>query len=163
MTSQTITSTKAASSITEIKKVSTNETLFSFSFASDPESMSPRDLQWQVALGKEISKAVQDGVDLRGADFSNRDMRRLNLTGLDLRGADFSGSALDHSQLAFANLSNANLRGVHMVRGSLAHANLLGACLAGAHFSMTDLTGVVAWSGERASELPMSTAKRSDK
>ncbi|CAL8474559.1 pentapeptide repeat-containing protein [Caballeronia sp. S22] len=145
MTSQISTSTKRASSLTEIKKVATNETLFSFEVSIDTESHLPADRQRQAALDRAILEAVQGGVDLRDADLSNRDLRWLNLTGLDLRGADFSCSALDHSQFAFADLSNANLRGVRMVRGSLAHANLLGACLAGAHFSMTDLTGAVAW------------------
>lgn len=91
------------------------------------------------------------GVDWRGTDWSNCDLRRTNWRGANLNDVDFSGSDLRHSRflgadLSGALLSDANLRGADLRRSSLALVNLAGANLTnadlrGANLSRTNLAG----------------------
>ncbi|MGH3996550.1 MAG: WD40 repeat domain-containing protein, partial [Pseudonocardiaceae bacterium] len=61
------------------------------------------------------------GMDLRGQDLTNRNLRNANLHGADLR-----GMRLVNTDFAGADLRDANLTGVRMVRGTLAGAQLAG-------------------------------------
>ncbi|MGH3977237.1 MAG: WD40 repeat domain-containing protein, partial [Pseudonocardiaceae bacterium] len=72
------------------------------------------------------------GVDLRGQDLTNRDLRNANLHGADLRGI-----RLVDTNLAGANPRDANLTGARMVRGELG-----GAQIAGSRWNRTALLDV---------------------
>ncbi len=78
-----------------------------------------------------VTKAVEEGADLRGA----------YLRGADLGGAYLSGANLGGAYLGGAYLSGANLGGAYLGGANLRGANLSGANLGGAYLSGADLRG----------------------
>jgi len=76
------------------------------------------------------------GVDLRGWDPADRDLRDLRIRASDLRGA-----RLDGVDLRGANLSSTDLRGASLRGADLRGADLEGADLRGADLSAADLRG----------------------
>ena len=86
------------------------------------------------------------GADLRESDLKNVDLRRTNLSGADLRGAnlrdsDLSEADLSGADLSVANLSNADFKGAILTGTDLSYANLSDADLSGADLSGADLRG----------------------
>lgn len=67
------------------------------------------------------------GLDLRGADFRNCDLGRLDLRGANLAGADFRGASLIYTNLNAANLEGANFWGATLIGTRLSNCNLCGA------------------------------------
>lgn len=78
------------------------------------------------SLREGIETALEDGIRLDGADFSQLDLSEINLDGASLRGADFS----------FSNLTGANLSEARLADCSFENASLYNAC-----FSQSVLTG----------------------
>ena len=78
------------------------------------------------------ARQVLVGVDLRGQDLTNRDLRNANL-----QGADLHGMRLADTNFAGADLRGADLTGVRMVRGGLG-----GAQVAGSRWNRAALLGV---------------------
>ena len=79
--------------------------------------------------------------DLRGMDFSAKDLTNANLVGSDLRGAKLTTTTLDGAILIGANLGGADLSGARLRPSSNGSADLTGANLAGASFRQAVLTG----------------------
>jgi len=118
--------------------------------SSDDTEKSGMDLG--TAIGATVAAAVTKAVgsnlgdictgcdysssDLRGHDFSHR-----NLNGANFRGADLRGVPFDHARLTGANFEGADLRDASFTHADLLGCNLDGARLAGAHFENAHLTG----------------------
>ena len=77
-----------------------------------------------IALSQLLENGQCPNCDLRGVDFSFR-----QLTGVNLNSADLRGSNLTGTNLRGANLQNANLLGVILIDTKLAGANLKNANL----------------------------------
>jgi hypothetical protein len=92
----------------------------------------PVDWQWQ-----EISQAMANEGNLRGADLDGANLNGLQLSHEDLDGAQANGASFRGSQLEDASLQGASLRGA-----CLQGANLTGANLSGADFTGADVAGV---------------------
>jgi uncharacterized protein YjbI with pentapeptide repeats/beta-lactamase regulating signal transducer with metallopeptidase domain len=71
--------------------------------------------------------------DLRGMDLRGANLQNVNLTNADLRNVDLSGANLSGTRLAGANLNGAILRGANMSEMSFAGVNLDGADITGAN------------------------------
>ena len=83
-----------------------------------------------------VTKAVNEGADLNGADLNGAD-----LNGAYLNGADLSGAYLRGAYLRGAYLRGADLRGAYLRGADVNGANLSGADLSGAYLSGADLSG----------------------
>lgn len=114
--------------------------------------LSRADLEWLLSTyqrGSEIhwSHAYnheRQGLDLRGADLSKVNLRRLPLNGVDLseahlERADLSEAILEDANLRSAHLEGANLREAHLERAFLEKSNLADASLGFAHLERTNL------------------------
>jgi hypothetical protein len=77
----------------------------------------------------------ENGVDLRGRDFSGMDLTGYVFNGADLRGANFRGANLTN-----ANFSNADLRGADFTNANATEANFVGADVRGTIFAGTNLS-----------------------
>lgn len=94
-------------------------------------NLSHQVLSWSVMIGGNFSEANLRGVDLSKADLSDASFYKS-----DLREAIFSGTNLSRAYLRGANLARADLTGAQLI-----HANLSGANLKGAILLNADLTG----------------------
>ena len=84
-------------------------------------------------------------VHLSGADFSDVDLKNIDLSGADLSGANFSGIDLKDINLSGANLSGANFTETFLKRTNFSQATLKGvkfnkAILNAIRFSKADLS-----------------------
>lgn len=79
---------------------------------------------------------LMPGADLRGNDFSHRNLVRADLSSTNLTGVRMVGANLEE-----ANLTEANLTGSRMDEASLRNADLTAADLTGARLLGADLTG----------------------
>ena len=89
-----------------------------------------------------VIEAVEEGVDLNGANLYRADLSEANLSDADLIGANLSDADLTGANLYRANLYEANFSGANLYGADLTGANLSGANLSGANLSGADLTGV---------------------
>lgn len=89
-----------------------------------------------------VRRAVEPGVVLRGADFSNTKLVGASLSGAKLYEVDLSNSDLSNSDLADVDLKKANLRNADLSQANLSGASLDNANLAGAKFRGAILQGV---------------------
>jgi hypothetical protein len=87
---------------------------------------------------RQITQAMADGGDFRGADLDGANLNGLELSYKNLAGAQANGASFRGAQLQHANLRGASLRGA-----CLAGANLTDADLAGADFTGADVSGVM--------------------
>jgi hypothetical protein len=87
---------------------------------------------------RQITQAMADQGNFRGADLVGANLNGLQLSYKDLDGAQADGASFRGAQLQHASLRGASLRGA-----CLAGANLTGADLAGADFTGADVTGVI--------------------
>ena len=72
--------------------------------------------------------------NLRGADFTEANLERFNLSTADLTGAIFRGANLIHSNLVGANLTEADLTGADLRHADLTNADLRWSHIKGADF-----------------------------
>ncbi|MFA9415171.1 pentapeptide repeat-containing protein [Natrinema sp. HArc-T2] len=95
--------------------------------------------------GIDLSQVTQlSGAGLRGANFSDTDLRGSDLSGTDLRRADFSGANLRGSDLSEADLqgtdfSRANLQDANLSEADLRWGNLEEVTLSRTNFKKADL------------------------
>ena len=82
-------------------------------------------------IAEAVKKALDNGINLRGAD----------LYGADLRGADLRGTDLSYTDLRGADLHGADLRGTDLRGTDLHGTDLHGADLRGTDLRGTDLSG----------------------
>lgn len=87
---------------------------------------------------RQITQAMADEGDFRGADLDGADLNGLQLSRKNLDGAEANGASFRGAQLQNADLRGASLRGACM-----AGANLTDADLAGADFTGADVSGVI--------------------
>jgi hypothetical protein len=87
---------------------------------------------------RQITQAMADQGNFRGADLVGANLNGLELSYKDLDGAQADGASFRGAQLQHASLRGASLRGA-----CLAGANLTGADLTGADFTGADVTGVI--------------------
>jgi hypothetical protein len=87
---------------------------------------------------RQITQAMADGGDFRGADLDGANLNGLGLSYKNLVGAQANGASFRGAQLQHANLRGASLRGA-----CLAGANLTDADLAGADFTGADVSGAI--------------------
>jgi hypothetical protein len=85
--------------------------------------------------------------NLRDADLSHTDLRRINLRDADLRDADLSHANLSYADLRSAHLNNANLSHADLINADLSHVNLHNADLSNsdlrdANLSIANLSNV---------------------
>jgi WD40 repeat protein len=80
----------------------------------------------QNALAIANRVGIKPGTQLSGMDLRGQDLFQFDLRGADLSGANLSGMTLHLTDFLGANLSDANLTGVRMIGGSLRGANLTG-------------------------------------
>jgi len=95
----------------------------------------------------DCAAALVPGVDLRGCDFSHRQLQRVNLSGANLSGVNFTGASLYNAVLFGANLTGADLSGANLALANftgakLQHANLRLSTVVQADFSGAALVGV---------------------
>lgn len=120
----------------------------------DPEAeAAARQLQACVVAGTGCSDVVAVRISWRGADFSGKDLRSVQITGSDLRllkatQTDFTNAILSGSNLSSGNLSGAvlraaDLRGVDLRNTNLSGADLSFALLDGALLDGADLRGAI--------------------
>ena len=98
-----------------------------------------------LRIKPDFSQADLRGVQLRDVDLSGAILRRADLTGADLRGAtligaDLSGAIVRNTRFVGASLFGALLNDVH-----LNDADLSGADLREATFTGTNFTGAIVW------------------
>ena len=79
----------------------------------------------------ENSVGVFSQTDLRNRNFSNWDLRWVNLTEADLRNANLSGADLSEAYLTEADLRGADMRSADLRCTNLSGADLTGANLEG--------------------------------
>jgi hypothetical protein len=87
---------------------------------------------------RQITQAMADEGNFRGADLDGANLNGLELSYKNLAGAQANGASFRGAQLQHANLRGASLRGA-----CLAGANLTDADLAGADFTGADVSGVI--------------------
>lgn len=87
---------------------------------------------------RQITQAMADEGDFRGADLDGSNLNGLELSYKNLAGAQANGASFRGAQLQHANLRGASLQGA-----CLAGANLTDADLAGADFMGADISGVI--------------------
>lgn len=87
-----------------------------------------------------VRNAVQQKVDLKGANLGGASLSGARLQEVDFRGVNLSGAYLNGSVLDFADLRGAFLRGSYLTGTKLWEANLEGADLSGSH-SLNALLG----------------------
>ena len=97
--------------------------------------------------GLSVLWALENNVDLRGAnlrdaDIRGADLRVADLRGADLRGANLTDAHLDQSDLSGADLTYANLTDACLFCADLTGANLTDANLTGANLIGVNLTDV---------------------
>lgn len=91
--------------------------------------------------GKLIQSRDFSQRDLRSIDVGNMDLVGLNARSALLRDANFRNAKLAKADFSQANLSNAHFQGADLTNGKFVDADLEGANFAGAHLSGADLTG----------------------
>jgi hypothetical protein len=79
--------------------------------------------------------------DLRKADLSGMDLRRISLVNAHLHGVNLVDADLRFADLRNVILSNANLRGAKLSGAIMTHAGLDNADLSGAELFLTNLSG----------------------
>ena len=99
---------------------------------------------WARSEGKRGRKAVLTGADLRGHNFSNYnlskvDMSYCTLSCSQLKGVNLSEANLSCTNLNFANLHGTDLRGANLGHSTLSFANLYSACLTDANLQGANL------------------------
>ena len=109
-----------------------------------------------VKIGMAVRWAIENDVDLSGANLryanlSEADLSEADLTEANLRGANLSYANLHSALLSEANLHGANLRGANLREADLTEANLSyvdlhganlhGALLSGANLREANLSG----------------------
>jgi hypothetical protein len=90
-------------------------------------------------LKSAVVEAVENGVNLSGADLRGADLSNTNLYGTDLRNTDLRGTNLRGADLSNTDLRGTNLYGTDLSNTDLRGTNLRGADLRGADLSNTDL------------------------
>ena len=98
------------------------------------------DVSDPVKIGLAVRWAIENDVDLSGANLryanlSEADLSEADLTEANLRGANLSYANLHSALLSEANLHGANLRGANLREADLTDANLCEANLSGAYLS----------------------------
>ena len=83
---------------------------------------------------QEVKVMLETGEEL---DFSNDDLRDINLNKLDLTGSIFT-----NADLSYADLSETDLTDAVFVNANLSHTNLRGANLTRANFDQANLWSV---------------------
>jgi uncharacterized protein YjbI with pentapeptide repeats len=111
----------------QIKNRFTNAVMFEYTAPDDQVGVNQSKL-----IGLAVRKALESGVDLRGAYMRGADMGSVDLRGVDLRGVDLRG----------AYMGGVDLRGVDLRGVDLRNADLGGADLRGAYMGGVDLRGV---------------------
>jgi WD40 repeat protein len=84
------------------------------------------DIAKQNALAVATRVGMKPGTRLAGVDLRGQDLFQSDLRGADLSGANLAGLTLHRTDLLGANLSGANLTGARLIEGSLQGANLAG-------------------------------------
>lgn len=79
--------------------------------------------------------------DLRGCDFSHKDLSYVNFHGANLQDTNFHGADLQSADLSGVNLRGADFHGANLKGADLSGVNLLGADLSRANLRGTDLSG----------------------
>jgi len=87
--------------------------------------------------GQEISQAMAQKANFRGADLNGA-----NLAGLQLSHMDFDGTLANGASFRGSQLAHASFRGASLRDACLEGANLTGADLTGADFTDADVAGV---------------------
>lgn len=97
---------------------------------------------WRMTVEAAVNDRVNlAGADLPGMDLSGMDLSDMNLEGANLPWCDLSGSYLSCANLAWCNLSGANLSRVNLSGTDLPGANLSGVILGGVILVGTNLEG----------------------
>ena len=134
---------------------------------------SPSHVKRPVAgVFKSIIKTFRGGRDLRGRDFSGKNVIEEDFSGDDLRGAIFKAADAAGTNFRMANLSDADMRwadfteadfrGAILERAKLNIANLEGTNFQGAIMIDVDLTRVTLFEGASFKDAVMTGAKMSD-
>src|SRR5207248_11796463 len=111
--------------------------------------LSRADVEWLLATHENGQGPVywedpnqrrRDGLELRGADLSDKNLRRLPLARLQggLIGDDWIGATIPARHMAAIHLERAILTFAHLEGAVLAHAHLQGVQLDGAHLESID-------------------------
>jgi uncharacterized protein YjbI with pentapeptide repeats len=93
--------------------------------------------------GANLARSNFAGLDLRGRDFPETDLRKAVLTEADLRGAVLAGADLRGANLVRTKLAQANLAGADLPQTDLTDADLSEAILRGAILTGANLRQVV--------------------
>ncbi|EMA24630.1 pentapeptide repeat-containing protein [Haloarcula argentinensis DSM 12282] len=100
-------------------------------------------LDGAIIRGMQLENAISfENTGLRGADLSDADLGKANLSSADLREADLSGADLGSADLSGANLQKADLSGADLSYANLSGADLENADLSSADLRRTNLSGV---------------------
>lgn len=96
----------------------------------------------QILIMNQIdgAKIKLESADLKGIDFSHRDIRHWQLSGSDMRGVKLQAALLSGTSLINANLSKANLKSAHLDDALLSSTNLSDADLSKADLSRADIS-----------------------
>jgi uncharacterized protein YjbI with pentapeptide repeats len=93
--------------------------------------------------GLSIKWAIENEVDLYGADLRGADLYGANFRGANLRGAEIQGANLYGADLSNADLSGANLRGADLRSSNLYSADLRDVDLYGADLYSANFRGAL--------------------
>lgn len=132
----------------QINKLNTGTTLFEGKFESFSEC---------------LEQAIDEQIDLSGANLTRQNLSTTNLDNALLSGADLSFSNLNHANLSEGNFMNANFFGANMVAACMAESdyskcNFLG-CSFGANILVGSIFDHCMFSTLSAFQLPFSEAE----
>ena len=91
----------------------------------NPPAKPPRTTTVQPTTKSGATRVIQGKTAGPGADLSNMDLSRENLSDLDLTGANFSGSTFNKAYLSRAILIDANFTGADVGGSNMYRANFL--------------------------------------
>jgi hypothetical protein len=111
----------------QIKNRFTNAVMFEYTAPDDQVGVNQSKL-----IGLAVRKALESGVDLRGAYMRGADMGSVDLRGVDLRGVDLRGADMGSVDLRGVYLGGVDLRGAYMGGVDLRGVDLRGVDLRGA-------------------------------
>lgn len=99
---------------------------------------------------KAVIRAIQDGINLSGADLFGINLSGANLFGINLSDTNLFAANLSRADLRGTNLSRADLRGAELCAADLRDtnlfaANLSGAVLRGANLYRANLNNANLW------------------
>jgi hypothetical protein len=112
----------------QIKNRVTNAVMFEYTAPDDQVGVNQSKL-----IGLAVRKALESGVDLRGAYMRGADMGSVDLRGVDLRGVDLRGADMGSVDLRGVYLGGVDLRGAYMGGVDLRGVDLRGVYLGGAY------------------------------